>query len=325
MFTFLLIITGIGFVGFSLNKLFGSGGSKKYIPASRKDENKKYFSLFGADQSKESSAEILSYDSIPQPTSAKPLYIGLAVGSICASLYLIFYLVNYSQTFAGKFWLFILTIVSFVFGCVFAVLAGTADHKMAEKEALITDINRQRMERKKQEVQYANVVSESQKEAELRKMELERQRKDKEILESLYDEAYDLGIPIDSLTGLNVEKIKTKIEGEAARQKEEHKTQQDFERDINKEKVTSFRYQEKITKITGTQYKKLSAELLADIAALREQIIFLKEDKEISDELREVRIENIQESIDDKRFQLNDLRAGLVKDNYREERKGPDS
>ena len=196
---------------------------------------------------------------------------------------------------------------------------------MAEKETRITKINSERIEQKAQAVKHAFAVAEKEKESQLRQIELDNKLKDQKILDSLYNEASHLGIPLGNLAGLNEEKLRAAIKVEADRQIEENRTQQTFIRDINTEKVKSFADQEKITNISRTVYNQLSSNLLAEIGGLEEEIAILKADKQISKVVKKVRIQNKEREIENKEFQLDELRAGLVKADYREKGKGLNS
>ena len=311
MFGFFLIIFGIGLVGVAAYNFYGSSLFAKHPRTTG------ISSVTDQDDS--------AYDVIPSPTSAKPIYVGLCLASFSLSLFLIYYLVNFSQSFAGKFWIFILILAFFWFGWFLIGLAGTADQKMAEKETRITKINTERLEQKAQAVKHAFVIAEEEKEAQLRQQQLDNKLKEQQILNSLYNQALNLGIPMQNLAGLNEEKLRAAIEVEADRQIEENRTQQDLMRDINTKKVESFGDNEKITKIQRVKYDELSTKLLREIGKLKEEIAVLKTDKQISSVVKKVRIQNMERDIENQEFQLDELRAGLVNVNRWGEGKGLNS
>ena len=120
MFGFVFIIFGIGLVGVAAYNFYGSNLFAKHSRTT------------GISSVTDKDYKDSEYDPIPSPTSAKPIYVGLCLASFSLSLFLIYYLVNFSQSFAGKFWIFILILAFFWFG--FWFLIGLASRHSRSKD-----------------------------------------------------------------------------------------------------------------------------------------------------------------------------------------------
>ncbi len=313
MFGPLFIIIGLALLGVSIYSLYGGN-------------------LFGSTAESESTSltsitesgsltEPYSYDPMPEPVSYKPILIILAVGSFFAALLLLYYLMNFADTTTSKAWIVILLGSCLFLGGILVNMFRSADDKMLKKQEQITSINEQLAQQQKQKVEYAYRVAEEEKKAQLRQIDLIRERKNQEILASLHTKGMRLGIPLERLAGLNEEKLRAEIQIVMNIKEREHETQEEHIRGINKEKVKGFGDRQKISNISRVQYDTLSTKLIKEIGDLQEKIEIVKADKEISKPIKKVRIGSLQKDIENKEFQLNDLRTGLVTSDDREEGK----